>query len=68
MDRENISDTLQADHSVVVSVVGSSSRPSRQQLRLLSDLCFNGAEGQELAFLDLKPCHLRRVRLLEYTL
>ena len=65
MDRENISDTIYADLSVVVSVIGRSSRPSRQQLRLLSDLCSSGAQGQELVLLDLKQRHLKRARLLE---
>ena len=66
MDRENISDTIQADLSVVVSVVGRSPRPSRQQQRLLSDLSSSGAQGQGLALLDLKPSHLKHARLLGY--
>ena len=62
MDRENISDTIQADRSVVVSVVGRSSRPSRQLLRILFDIFFRGAQG--LALPDLKPNDLKRARLL----
>ena len=58
MDLENISDTMYADHSDVVSVGGSSSRPSRHRLRLLSDLFSRGAKGP--FFLDLKPSHLKR--------
>ena len=37
MDREIISDTIYAVFSLVVSVVGMSTRPFGQRLRLLSD-------------------------------
>ena len=66
MDRENISNPIYADLSVVVSVVGRSSRPFRWRLRLLSDLYSRGA--QTLAFMDLKPNHLDHARLLEHIL
>ena len=68
MDRENIADTTLVDLCDVVLVVGRSSRQSRQQLRLLSNLCSSGAQGQGLALLDLKQSHLKRGRLLEYIL
>ena len=66
MDREIISDTIYAVFSVVVSVVGRSSCPSRQRLRLLSDHFLLRAQGP--VFLDLKPCHVKRARLLKYIL
>ena len=66
MVRETISKTMYADLAFVVSVVGRSSRPFSNRLRLLSDLTSRGARG--LALLDLKPSHLDRARLLEYIL